>query len=169
MMADLPDVNVQPGQLYLARSPMVLQTILGSCVGITFRSARLGAAALCHGVLPECPRGSMPPDGYRYVDFSIRYLASQFDALGASRQELEIKVFGGADVLPVSAVQSGKATVGDQNRRAALRILEEEGLRVSASDLGGLRGRTIRFDTESGEVLVHRLHALGGKHRRSKA
>lgn len=168
MMPVVPGISVQPGQLYLARSPMILQTILGSCVGVTFRSARLGAAALCHGVLPKCPRGATSPDGYRYVDFSIRYLAAQFDALGVCRNELEIKLFGGADVLHVSASRPGNPTVGDQNCRVALKVLEEEGLAVAASDLGGLSGRTIQFDTETGEVLVHRLHALGAKHRRSR-
>ena len=58
--AILPDLDLQPGELYLARSPAILRTILGSCVGVTFWSARLGAGALCHGVLPKCPL-SWPP------------------------------------------------------------------------------------------------------------
>jgi chemotaxis protein CheD len=165
MMPDLPGVSVQPGQLYMARSPMILQTILGSCVGVTFRSERLGAAALCHGVLPACPRGAGAPDGYRYVDFCIRYLASQFDALGACRRELEVKLFGGADVLPVDASKSAKPTVGGLNCLAALKALREEGLCVAASDLGGLQGRTIHFDTETGEVLVHRLGSISRRTR----
>jgi chemotaxis protein CheD len=160
MRPDPPKISIQPGQLYLARSPMLLQTILGSCVGVTFWSPRLGAGALCHGVLPRCPRGTGGSDGHRYVDFSIRYLAEQFDALGACRQELELKLFGGADVLPVSAVRAHLATVGAQNCQAALEVLEREGLRVAASDLGGMRGRTIHFDTGTGEVLVHRLATL---------
>ena len=88
--AILPDLDLQPGELYLARSPAILRTILGSCVGVTFWSSRLGAGALCHGVLPKCPLswppGSKNTEGHRYVDFSIRYLARQFDALGACRQ-----------------------------------------------------------------------------------
>jgi chemotaxis receptor (MCP) glutamine deamidase CheD len=34
-------------------------------------------------------------------------------------------------------------------------------LNVSASDLGGVRGRRIHFHTGTGEVLVHRLAVLG--------
>jgi len=158
-MPDLPGISVQPGQLYLAREPMILQTILGSCVSVTFWSARLGAGALCHGVLPRCPRGVEGLDGHRYVDFSIRYLAQRFDALGACRQELEVKIFGGADVLPVAA-SAAKPTVGALNCQAALEVLEAEGFRVAASDLGGNRGRTIHFHTETGEVFVHRLTKL---------
>jgi chemotaxis protein CheD len=156
-MPNLTEMSLQPGQLYLTRDPMILQTILGSCVGVTIHSVRLGAGALCHSLLPKCPPGTCAPDGYRYVDFSIHYLLEQFDAMGANRQELEVKLFGGADVLSVSATRAGKTTVGTLNYQAALGVLEAEGLSVAASDLGGLRGRTIHFDTETGEVLVHRL------------
>jgi chemotaxis protein CheD len=158
----LPDLNLQPGELYLARSPAILRTILGSCVGVTFWCARLGAGALCHGVLPRCPRvwlpGSKPSDGHRYVDFSIRYLAQQFDALGANRNELVVKAFGGADVLHVAETRLHRPTVGALNCRAALEVLAEEGLTVSASDLGGIRGRRIHFHTGTGEVLLYRLN-----------
>jgi chemotaxis protein CheD len=152
---------------------MILHTILGSCVSVTFRSAKLGAGALCHGVLPRCPPGSVAPDGFRFVDFSIRYLAEQFHSLGASRQELEVKVFGGADVLPVSAGRMAKATVGALNCEAALEVLRELGFNPAASDLGGPRGRIIHFDTGTGEVRVYRLDAMagsfasGGNHTRS--
>ena len=158
----LPDLNLQPGELYLARSPSILRTILGSCVGVSFWSARLGAGALCHGVLPRCPtflpKGFSLSAGYRYVDFSIRYLAQQFDSLGAHRDEVEIKLFGGADVLPVTG-RRNRPTVGALNCMAALEVLEQKGFIVSASDLGGIRGRRIHFHTGTGEVLLQRLKA----------
>ena len=73
---NLPGISVQPGAACIwPESPMILRTILGSCVGVTFWSARLGAGALCHGVLPRCPPGTRVAEGHRYVDFSIRYLA----------------------------------------------------------------------------------------------
>jgi chemotaxis protein CheD len=157
----LPDLNLQPGELYLARGPAILRTILGSCVGITFWSARLGAGALCHGVLPRCPTdwpaGFSLAEGCRFVDFSIRHLARQFDALGASRLELEVKLFGGADVLITVGERRGRPSVGAQNLSAAEEVLAQEGFSVSASDVGGVRGRRIHFHTGTGEVLLHRL------------
>jgi chemotaxis protein CheD len=159
----LPDLNLQPGELYLSRTPAILRTILGSCVGVTFWSPRLGAGALCHGVLPRAPRAwpaSLDAgEVYRYVDFSIRYLAQQFDALGAHRQEVEVKVFGGADVLPLLGDRGDRPTVGALNCQAAAEVLAEEGLAVTASDLGGTRGRRIHFHTGTGVVLVSRLEA----------
>jgi chemotaxis protein CheD len=156
-MVTVPEIRIQPGELYLARGPAILQTILGSCVSATFWIPRLATGALCHGVLPLCPPGAIAPEGYRYVDFSIRYLAGQIDNLGVAREELQVKLFGGADVLAVSSARAGKPTVGALNCQAALQILKQEGLAVMASDLGGARGRSIRFHTGTGEVLVRRL------------
>ena len=157
----LPELNLQPGELHVARNPMLLQTILGSCVGVTFWSQRVGAGALCHGVLPRCPpemAGGPPQDSHRYVDFSIRYLARRFDALGAVRSEVEIKVFGGSDVLPVQEARWAKPTVGALNAATALEVLEAEGFSVLAYDLGGTCGRRVRFSTSSGEVHVYMLN-----------
>ena len=112
---------------------------------------------MCHGVLPRCPHVTGGAEDHRYVDFCIRHLARQFDALGTRRQELEIKIFGGADVLPVSGGKDPKPTIGAQNSRIALEVLAEEGFRPLTADLGGVRGRTIQFHTGTGEVLVYRL------------
>ena len=85
----LPDVYVQPGESRLLREPAILRTLLGSCVGIAFRIPRLGVGALCHPMLPRCPANSAVTSSRsvnrRYVDFAIRDLARQFDALGARR------------------------------------------------------------------------------------
>lgn len=153
----LPEVHLQPGEVYLASTPSILRTILGSCVGVTFWSPRLQLGALCLGVLPRCPRGARAPEGYRYVDFAIRELLRQMENLGALRGEMQIKVFGGADTLPVAPVGRSRQTVGRQNGETALATLRQENLTVLISDLGGLAGRTIQFHTGTGEVLLRRL------------
>ena len=84
--SEVSEVYLHPGESYLARKPAIIRTILGSCVGVTFWSARLGVGALCHALLPRCPANSSIglslANGHRYVDFSIRDLARQFDELG---------------------------------------------------------------------------------------
>jgi len=156
----LLEVYLHPGEVYLARKPTVIRTILGSCVGVTFWSARFTAGALCHALLPKCPSkaefGKGVPDGHRFVDFSIRDLARRFDRIGASRGEIEVKVFGGADVLPVSP-RPARPTVGRQNCEVAIEVLQEEGFNVAASSVGGHYGRSIRFYTGTGEVRVRWL------------
>jgi chemotaxis protein CheD len=93
--------------------------------------------------------------GRRYVDFAIRDLARQFDALGANRNEVEVKLFGGGDVL-VMASNAKRQTVGRLNSEVAIKVLAEEGFAVTASSLGGKRGVNIHFNTLTGEVLLQR-------------
>lgn len=158
--AGLREVYVQPGESHLVREPAIMRTVLGSCVGIAFLIPRLGIGALCHPMLPSYPL-KPPADrslaaGRRYVDFAIRDLARQFDSLGARRGEVEVKLFGGADVLLVVHAAS-RPTVGRLNCEAAIRVLHEEGFDVIASSLGGTSGLNIQFHTGTGEVLLRRL------------
>jgi chemotaxis protein CheD len=156
----LPQINVQPGESRLIREPGILCTLLGSCLGITFWVKRLRIGALCHPMLPalHARRATQLGKAWarRYVDFAVRDLASQFDALGVSRQETEVKVFGGGNVLDMDG-RPGRPTVGTLNYEAGERILRAEGYRVTASKVGGDQGVQIQFNTGNGEVLLRRL------------
>jgi chemotaxis protein CheD len=158
---NLPEVYLQPGESFLAREPTIIRTILGSCVGVAFWNERLRVGALCHGQLPKIPKKSASgltlANGRRFVDFAIRDLAKQFDGLGISRKETQIKLFGGGDVLVVSEKGSMKPTIGKLNCESALEVLLNEGFEVAASSLGGHCGLNIRFNTSTGEVLLRRL------------
>lgn len=153
----IQDVYLQPGESCLVRQSTIFRTVLGSCVGVTFLVPRLGVAAICHPMLPRCP--AILPFGHagaRYVDFAIRDLARQLDALGSARSETQVKLFGGGDVLAVVDGHS-RPTVGRLNLEMALRTLEEEGFSVAASSLGGNSGIQIQFHTDTGEVILRRL------------
>jgi chemotaxis protein CheD len=158
---ELPDVYLQPGEMFLAHKPTMIRTLLGSCVGVTFWSERFGIGALCHAMLPKCPKHSSeklsPEVGYRYVDFSIRDIARKFDELGVRRSEVQVKLFGGADVLLDDPSALDRPTVGSLNCDSALDVLDAEGFQVTASSLRGTAGLTIHFDTGNGEVQLRRL------------
>lgn len=160
---ELLEVYLLPGELHVTREPAIIRTILGSCVGVTLWSERLGVGALCHSLLPRHPenRSADCPTSLthcrRYLDFSIRDMARQFDELGAVRSEVQVKLFGGADVLLVGKAASAKPTVGKMNCEAALDVVRAEGFNVAASSLGGTTGLNIKFNTLTGVVLLKRL------------
>jgi chemotaxis protein CheD len=155
----LPEIYLQPGESRLVREPTILRTLLGSCVGIAFREPHLGLGALCHPMLPRFPVKQAltmtRSAGCRYVDYAVRDLARQFDALGARRDEVEVKLFGGGDVL-LTGNDATRPTVGRLNIEVAIKVLEEEGFCIIASSLGGQRGINIYFNTQTGEVLLQR-------------
>jgi chemotaxis protein CheD len=163
---ELKDVYLQPGEMFLAREPTTIRTILGSCVAVSFWSDRLGVGALCHAMLPIRPGKSSAggvsamsaKESYRYVDFCIRDIARQFDQLGVHRADVQVKLFGGADVLLVASSDPARPTVGKLNCETAIEVLNAEGFEVAASSLGGTLGLKIHFDTRTGEVLLQRLN-----------
>ena len=149
-------IYLKPGDIYISDKPAMISTLLGSCVAVTMFSPRLGAGAISHGVLPCC-KGKKPceddeycREGVRYVDCSIMRMLGWFMQNGVAREEIDVKVFGGSDMLsaPESTTQ---ATVGQQNIAMAFHVLEKEMLRVSASDVGGLRGERSSFPQRRGK------------------
>jgi chemotaxis protein CheD len=156
------NIYLKPGDIYISDKPVLVSTLLGSCVSVTMFSRRAGAGAICHGLLPTC-RGKKPcecdefcGEGMRFVDCSIMRMLGWFEQNGVARGEIDVKVFGGSDMLS-GPENSTKATVGQQNISMAFQVIEKENLRIAASDVGGLRGRKIIFSTHTGEVLLKRL------------
>ena len=158
---EVAEIYVQPGELYFTIEPTVIRTVLGSCVGITFWSPRLGAGALLHAQLPKCPKVAdrmKSVKGHHYVDYSIRDAAGRFDALGVNRREVEIKLFGGADVLPLGSMALARRSVGRLNCITAIEVLRAEGLEIARSSIRGTAGVHLRFDTRTGTVFLKSLY-----------
>jgi len=45
-ISELREIYLEPGGLHIAREPAIIRTALGSCIGITFCSAKLRGARL---------------------------------------------------------------------------------------------------------------------------
>lgn len=152
---DLARVYLKPGELHFATGPTVVSTVLGSCVSVTMFDRLSGAAAICHALLPEGPR----TDAFRYVDTSILHMLETFSAHGIHRRRLEVKIFGGADMIGVGGSRMG---VGRRNVEIATQVLAASGLDVSTCDVGGIRGRKLFFVTHTGDVFLKRLRQGDG-------
>jgi len=158
---ELPRVHLGVSEVHIARTPALIDTVLGSCIAAVFWSPRLRIGGMCHGALPRCPD---PPAAdcvrnLRYVDFAIHYLAGRFRAFGVSTAEVKVRLFGGADMLKVIAPRAA-ASVGRQNCEAAIEALEAAGITPVTTDLGGLQGRVVYFKTDTGQVFLRRLRAI---------
>lgn len=151
--ADLrPDLYVLPGRLAASREARQLRTVLGSCVSVCLFDPVARIGGMNHFLLPTetgAARGSL-----RFAGPAIQRLIEELAVLGASRNRLVAKVFGGS-------VASGAAghvfPVGYQNVRAAHRLLREERIRVVAEDVGGPWGRKVFFRTGDGVAFVKSL------------
>ena len=160
-------VNLKPGDLFIAEEPMVIKTLLGSCVSVVMHNSRTKVSTISHAQLPsdrskaECPancpvqcfRDSPSENMFKYVTHSSKYMLKRLETMGIKRNEIEVKLFGGANVLNVGRE---KKTVGTENIEKAHEILKSLNLRVKGEDTGGKQGRTIYLVSKTGDVYVRK-------------
>ncbi len=146
-----------PGDFYVTKNDEVLDTVLGSCVSACIRNARTGVGGMNHFMLPA-PKGH---DGdtwggvaglaTRYGSASMEQLINRVLQAGGSRNDLEVKIFGGAQVL------SSMTDVGNHNVEFVRDFLQQEGLNVTAEDVRDTCPRHVRYHALSGRVQMKRL------------
>ena len=160
---EIGSVYLKPGELCISESPVVVTTVLGSCVSLTMFHRESGTGAICHAVQPICRhQGQCPgacPDLFRYVACVVPVMVNRFRRCAGSLAQVEVKLFGGGAILRRG--EWGRlAPVGRQNVEAAMEAIETAGLRLKVADVGGPLGRRIRFNTQNGEVLLQRVRSL---------
>ncbi len=146
-------IYLKPGEVVVAREPVLVSTVLGSCVAVTMFSPGSGVGAICHAMLPD---NVGRDEDLRYVDTALRHIYRKVTGYGAGR-DLVVKLFGGARVLNVGDSGSPGRTVGEQNVVRALEILEVLGLKINSADTGGVVGRKLFFCTRNGDVYLRRM------------
>ncbi len=159
----LPVIYLKTGEIHFAEQSASIYTVLGSCLAVTMFHRRSGIGAICHGFLPECREpqkgrcGGECPEPGKYVDCAIQWMMKRFKQRGVLLHEIEIKVFGGADMFGAGPGGRGGISIGKRNAAMALQALEKEGLSILSLDVGGTTGRKLFFNTHTGEVLLKRL------------
>jgi chemotaxis protein CheD len=148
--------KVLPGEYYVTARPMVLVTVLGSCVAACIRDPVLNVGGLNHFMLPDAAGPGPASSAARYGSYAMELLINQLIKLGARRERLEAKVFGGGNVL----ANLLSSDVGGRNAQFVLDYLATEGIRLAARDLLGPYPRKVYFFPDSGRVLVRKLKSL---------
>jgi len=149
-------IFLKPGEFYIGKGGSDIYTILGSCVSITMFNKRLKVGGICHALLPKEGPTVKDTDGFRYVDSSISQMLTEFETMGIKRHEIEVKVFGGSEMIGTNR----KKSVGQQNIEATLNVLSNKNLTIISSDFGGDQGRKIIFYTQTGRVLLKKLERM---------
>lgn len=155
-------VKVFPGEFHVtARPDETLVTILGSCVSACIRDPVTKLGGMNHFMLPQGHSSGWgnDPQSTRYGNFAMEKLINELIKGGCSRDRMEIKVFGGGNVID----SISNRPVGTQNAEFVLHFLEAEGLRCAVQDLGGQYPRRIHYSPATGRV-VRRLLGTGDTH-----
>lgn len=150
--------KIQPGEYYVTRRDMLLVTTLGSCVAACIRDKTSGIGGMNHFMLPE---NSHDQSGWgasstRYGTYAMEMLINQLLKLGARRENMEAKLFGGGAVLK----NMGTINIGERNAKFGLEYLKTEGIPVVAKDLFDIYPRKVYYFPHTGKVMVKKLRNL---------
>lgn len=157
-----PSLFLKQGEYYISgNDPAAVWTVLGSCVTVTMHCPVLKIGGMTHSLLPYPQPGTGIPFGQtgRFVDVSIRHLFEKMISRGADTDKLEVKVFGGGNLLSVISGKplDAKVNIGRLNAETALEVIRELGLPVTATDIGGTWGRRLVFYPSRGDVWVKKI------------
>src|SRR4051812_31005196 len=140
--------------MHVGRGDEQITTILGSCVAVCLHDPVAGIGGLNHFLLPtSSSEGETSP---RYARGAIERLVALMLKEGARPSRLEARVVGGARVL--SAFADDENHLGLRNAAAANALLATHRIPIVASDVGGDRGRKLRFIPQDG---THHVQLLG--------
>lgn len=150
---DLPHITIHIGGLHASREPLVLDTVLGSCIAACLYDPVAGIGGMNHFMLPEGVDVDNPNSG-RYGVHAMELLIGDLMKLGAMRKRFQAKVFGGGHVLRIRGSLSG---VPQNNIDFVRQFLAAEQIPIVKEDVGGYQPRRVRFFTHTSRVLLKRL------------
>ena len=141
-----------PSALFASMYPHEVSTVLGSCVSICLWDIKLKHGGINHFMLPLWNGDGLPTP--KFGNIALEKLLEKMQHLGSHKSNLVAKVFGGAKQL-----EKGKSVfnIGERNIKLAFDLLKEAGIPIVSHNVGGEKGRKLKFCTHTGKVLMKLL------------
>ncbi|SDG06093.1 chemotaxis protein CheD [Sulfitobacter delicatus] len=131
-------IVITQGQHAVSADPnTVISTVLGSCVACCLWDHVSQLGGMNHMLLAQRQHNNLPCDmaGVNAMELLINELLK----LGARRDRLQAKVFGGARMV------DGLSEIGAKNISFTLGFLERENITCTAQSVGGTAARQVMF------------------------
>lgn len=143
-------VKVLPGEYFVSNEDLVIMTVLGSCIAACIWDNKSRIGGMNHFMLPD---GDGADSSGRYGSYAMEILINEMIKMGARRETMQAKVFGGG------AVMAGFTTmnVGERNTKFVLDYLATERIPVMSQDVLDIHPRKVCFFPVTGKALVKRL------------
>ena len=125
---------------------------LGSCLGVMIYDPVAKVGGLLHAMLPlsKINPEKAATNPHMFVDTGVPELFQAVYALGGWKERIVVKVAGCAS--PLSAGEMFR--IGERNHLMLKKLLWKNNILIAAEDVGGTAGRTVRFDLDTGQVVI---------------
>lgn len=154
-LRDLTRVVIRIGALYVSNTPVLLDTVLGSCISVCMYDEETKIGGMNHFMLPASASLD-PPTKARYGVQAMELLITRMMKMGANRKNFKAKVFGGGHVLQTL---ESPDSVPQRNIAFIRQFMATERIPVVHEDVGGKRTRRVLFLPHLGEVRLKRLQS----------
>ena len=145
-----PAAKILPGEYFVARDDMLLVTVLGSCVAACIRDGDSGIGGMNHFMLPE---GDSNDVSGRYGSYAMEVLINEMIKLGARRESMQAKIFGGGQVMANFTTMN----VGERNTDFVTQYLHTERIPIVSADVLDIYPRKVVYFPMTGKAMVKRL------------
>lgn len=158
---NLAAAKIMPGEFYVSLHGEMIVTVLGSCVSACIRDRVHGIGGMNHFMLPMQGVHSSPKWGSsdissasRYGNWAMEFLINEILKAGGERRNLEVKIFGGGNVL------SNMTNIGQRNIDFVKKYLWSEALDIVAEDVGDMFPRKVLYFPDTGAVKVRKMRQM---------
>lgn len=118
---------------------------IGSCIVVTAFDPIKHIGAMAHILLPGTFPSKNGSQRTRYAHNAIEEMLCQLAKFGIGRNDIEVCLIGGANVL-----KREKDTIGKENLISVEEILKEKHIAIKAKSVGGFERRTVLLDIFNG-------------------
>lgn len=156
---------LRPGEFYAAQRTVLAETLVGSCVTVCLYNFKANFGAMNH-FLRDRPHREPTTSIGQYGTTATQHIIKQVLRIDGDPHHYKASIFGGAAVIRGGHSQGD---IGQANVAAALEVLRSAGIRVAHQEVGGTRGRRVKFDTQTGAIDCRFAGDIPRKNREAPA
>ncbi len=153
--------KILPGEFYVVKGAELISTVLGSCVSACIFDPQVRIGGMNHFMLPENSKneksnwtGLETSLATRYGNFAMEHLVNMILSNGGNRQNLQVKIFGGGQIL------SSMTDIGLQNIKFVEQYIQSESMNLVSKDIGDVFPRKVYFNPSTGRAWVKKLRSV---------
>lgn len=138
----------------VSRDPdeLLITFSLGSCIGLVIWDPLAKVGGLLHYMLPNAKldeeKARKKP--CMFANTGIPLLFKEAYRLGATKNHLLVKAFGGSQLLDSSNIFN----IGQRNYQIMCRMFEKNNIKIDKEDIGGNVNRTVSLEIGTGRTVL---------------
>ena len=139
-----------PAALYASKKPVLVTTILGTCVALCLYDPVSKIGGINHYMLSHWDGKGLP--SAKFGDYANRTLLERMLSLGAEKKFMQAKLFGG-----LCREQGDLFGIGQRNILLGESWLQQLQIPLLARSTGGSSPRKLLYNTQTGMVKMNLL------------